>query len=785
MKKPAAKPKQQKQAKNKPPMALRKIIAIVILGVILLASLLACGYFGVKTFRRSQQRRAALAAYEIKDYVTAERLLRAYVRKDPNSEPEFVALANIYRELGNPGMEAQMWQRASSLNPLNDQYRENTLISAAKSANYALLHSTLGRMMKVSGTLSDQDLYLYVISCFRAGYQKDGSDAYKKAVETDPEAFHKSDLGRMAEFMANYSSLSEGEREENLNNAMESADPVVKFEALYTILARTNRGGPDDNEEEMERLLKQLVEINSFAATPILANYYFSLSRFNDAVALAEPYLNDFDDPNLYLLYAESCVFTGKKDKIEALEKKLRKKTDSLSFLAGYCSALIAYLENDEAKLAEYVHKSGKIVSSSLSRFMRLRVAMEQKSFYEILFVAEEIFAHQPFHDLHDRALLVCLDYLAEQMQKPENQNDPSQMAELAKILSGYVQGNRLLTSIILADQCSKGLAKESDLMAALEKFPDDLILLDLTAEHLIFNGKAEQALSMLEQALENGAKDRKLNFLYMLALDQTERHDEAADLFRRLVEQSEFDLNLLAEYFNFCGASGRSADLSAMADNLENASDEKLKAYAPFFRAAVLLLEEDEEKSQEALNILAAAPNDNPDFAFYAAKKLSEADMLDEAEAKYKAILKTYKTPALILVNLSEVFMAKGEADKALESAKDAYSVEKKSMLPAFIYAKRLSEAGRYEEAVEILRFPRHEVNYRPDVVELWVSCMKQILEKSILEQRFLQAEEQCKHLLIIAPDDADARETMEKIREALAPKNAKNVAGDNASAA
>ena len=87
----------------------RKIVAVIVLGIVLLASLLACGYFGVKAVRRTRLRRAAMTAYENKEYALAERLLLQYVAKDSNAEAEFVALANIYHEFGNTGMEAQMW----------------------------------------------------------------------------------------------------------------------------------------------------------------------------------------------------------------------------------------------------------------------------------------------------------------------------------------------------------------------------------------------------------------------------------------------------------------------------------------------------------------------------------------------------------------------------------------------------------------------------------------------------------------------------------------------------
>ena len=814
----------------------RKIIAIIVLGLVLLASLLACGYFGMKTVRRTRLRHAAMEAYEKKDYILAERLLHAYVRQDPNAEAEYVALANVYRAFGDTEKEAQMWQSASSLNPLNPEYYENMLNSAMKSASYQLLHSILGRKAKIGETFTDQELYLYVISSYRSDYQKDGDDAYQKAVEADPEAFHKNELGRMAEFMVKYQKLSEAERNEFLNQAIESEDPVVRFEALYTAFSRLRQriGNETGHETEIEAFLKQIVETNYFVGTQLLANYYYSNFRFSDAIDILEPYLKTIDDINLYLLYEESCVFEGKLDELKALEKKLRRRPDSLSILADYCEMLIPYMEKDEEKLSAAVRKSGKIVNTPLSRFIRLRVAMTNDSINEIQTVAQEIFSSEPFHDLHNRALFVCLTYLSRKMQKPENQNDPSQMAELAKILSGHVSGNRLLTDIILTDQYKKGLAKEAELMAAVEQFPDDALLQQVAAEYLILNGKAEQALDILEQTLANLEAEKQENaeeqksseeqetnedqeaseeeeadedqqaneeemknfsnktrFLKMLALDQLGRRNDAAIIFQSLVEQTEFDVELLAQYFLFCVKDKREEDLISMANKLDSVKDGKLDHYGKFFRAAALLVEidvnktegeteeetEEDQKVKEALDLLASTPTGDPEFTLYAANRLSDHSRLDEAEAKYKAILKTYHTPPLILINLSELYHERGDEAKALDTAKEAFELEKSSvsMLPAFIYAKRLSEADRYEDAVGILNFPRRSVNYREDVVELWVDCMHHVIEKSIAEERFSQAEEQCKHLLTISPDDAFGKENLEKVQKLIKQQNVK----------
>ena len=758
----------------------RKRATLIISGLVLSAALLAYGYFLVKKPRLSHLRHEAMAAYENREYEQAERLLLQYVKKDPNAETGFVALANIYHEFGNVEMEAQMWQTASSLNPQDPEYRANMLNSMVKAANYALLHGILGRKAQTDNKFTDQELYLFVISSYRSGYPKDGDDACKKYVALDPEAFHKNDLGRLAEFLSAYETLSDSSRDIFLRNAMKSEDPAIRFEAVYSTIRRMEQlkdDGNFENDEEMEMLLKQAVDANYYAGTALLADFYFSKYRFDEAIEVLEPYLKTIDDSNLFLLYAESCAFTGRKDKLEALEKKLRQKTGYLPLLADYCDILVAYLENDERRLAVAVRKSGKHIQSPLSRFIRLRVAVENDSFNEILSVVQEVFSFPPFHDLHDRALFVCLDYLTKKMRKPDAQNDFSQAAELTRILSACLKGNRFLTDIILLDQYRSGVAKEDDLTAALKRFPDDILLQRITAEYLLFNEKAERALPIIEQMLNDGKTEdlqaeRGIRILFMLALDQAGRHDEAAAVFRELAEKFETDQELLEQYFQFCVNNKRSSDLVAAADRLDSSKDNAIKPFGKFFRAAALLLTDDMSKKNEALDLLVSTPADNPDFTFYAANRLYQYGRLDEAEAKYKAILTTYRTPSLPYVNLSNLYRDKGEDRKAGEAAKKAFELDRESMLPAFVYATRLFEAEQYGEAVDVLKFPRHRVNYREDIVDLWCECMRHVVEKSFAERKFLQAEEQCKHILIIRPDNEFGKENLEKVRAILFPK-------------
>lgn len=756
----------------------RKTILLGMLGLVLFTVLLVCGLFGVKMAYRAHLRHKAMATYEKGEYESAERLLLQYAQRDPDDEAVFVALADIYHEFGNVEMEAQMWQTASSLDPQNREYSTNMLTCAVKSASYAILHGILSRKAKGDEPLTDQELYLYVISSYRSGCPTDGKNAYNKYVSLDPDAFHKNDLGRMAEFVAIYPTFSDSEQDLFLSDAIQSEDPVIRFEAIYFAIRRLEQRNDDlSYDEEIERLLKLAVETNYYAGTPLLGDYYFSKTRFDDTIEVLEPYLKTIDDISLYLQYAESCAFTGRIDKLKELEKKLRQKTGVLPLGADYCEILIAYLENDKEKLAANVRKSGRHIDSTLLRFIRLRVAIENTSFSEILSLAKDIFSKPPFHDLHNRALLICLDYISGEMKKPVNQEDPSQMAELAKILSEYLYGNRLLTEIILMDQYNRNLVKEEYLIAAHDYFPDDQLLLRITAEHLIAKGKGEQALAILEQMAnekksENKKTDIRIQFLLVLALDQVGQKDEAADVFLELLEQTEFNPNLLGQFFYFCLNNTRTEDLAAMADRLDAAGNEKTEHYDYFFRAAALLLSEDKSKEKEALDLLVASPTNEPELTFYAANCLCKHDCLEEAEAKYSAITKTYYNPSLIYVNLSIIYHAMGEVQKALEAAKTAFELEKKSMFPAFIYAKRLSEAKRYEDALKTLNFPHHAVDFRKDIIELWCECVHHVIEKSFTERKFLLVENLCIRLLIINPDDEFGKENLEKVRKILFPK-------------
>ena len=96
----------------------RLILVIVLISIVLLSCLGFLGYFGIKAMRRTHLRSEARKAFAEEDWKKAERLLNEYVARDPDSEEDFVRLAQVYRHFGNTGEEMHCWYKANTLNPL-------------------------------------------------------------------------------------------------------------------------------------------------------------------------------------------------------------------------------------------------------------------------------------------------------------------------------------------------------------------------------------------------------------------------------------------------------------------------------------------------------------------------------------------------------------------------------------------------------------------------------------------------------------------------------------------
>jgi len=754
---------------------IKIILIIVLVSVVLLACLGFLGYFGVKSMRRSHLRAKARDAFAAKDWKKAERLLNEYVARDPDSEEDYVRLAQVYNHFGNTGEEMRCWYKASALNPLKPEYLDNYTACAMNARDFGHLYSSLSRKVVLNTELSPKNKIRYLICAVMTNRIREAEKYYEKMRKADSEAFRKDDLAKYAEFLVTIGKHSDTERRNFIENGIKSDDPVVRLESILQQLVDLESSGENKetvNEQE-KTLLKQAVELNRFAATPILVNFYFSRMKFDSVIETAEPYLADIENILLSILYAESCVYAGQPEKLKPLIEHFRSMGQEYKMQTAYFEALYDFTQDNNDGLARHMQEVGSAAQTNLGNLMNLQIALNNDNEEKIVNIFETIMKNPPFCDARERARSAVRHYLGTKIENnPENADDP-RIIKLAQLISDPNKTDPLLMRIIITDQMKRNVLTRQILEENLKVFPQDSYLLQTAAEFELFNGNPGKCLEYIERFYDLKKEERSVTFdlLHMLALELAGRVDEATKEFTALVENNEMNRGLLYRYLKFCIDHKREEELSKMADRLDASDVPELKALAPFFRVEELLLQ---EKKDEALFLLKTAKTDHPDFAFRAANILSTYDVLDEALSRYLALVDEYPDKRLIFANIAEVYSAKGMKAEALSYAKQAWETDRDAPIGQFVYAKMLAENGQYQDAEKVLKIPNRKIELPDEIMELWTDIMRHAIENSLADQRYMQAEEQCKHLLIFAPDDAFAKESMEKARIRLGQKKA-----------
>ncbi len=750
----------------------RLILVIALVSVVLLACLGFLGYFGVKTMRRSHLRAEARKAFAAEDWKTAEKLLNKYIQLDPDSEEDYVRLAKVYNHFGNTDGEMYCWYKASSLNPLKPEYWDNYTTCAMNARDFQHLYTTLSRKLILNADLSRKDKLRYLICAVMTNRTREAEKYYQEMLKADPEVFRTDDLGRLAEYVVSFDRLSDAERSNFIRDGSQSDDPFVRLESILyhaTTLAVSKENAATAMKQK-ETLLKQAVELNWYAATPFLAEFYYTHMGFGSVIMIAEPYLANIENVQLAVLYADSCVFSGQPEKLKPLAEKFRQLGPNHKILATYFDALYEFSHGTENNnnLARYMQEVGGVVQTDLANLMNLQLALNNDNEEKIVSTFETIMTNPPFYDMRERARSAVRLYLGAKLQeKPDLANDP-RFIKLARLLSGRGIKDPLLMRITVSDQRNRNVLTRQTIEENLEEFPQDPYLLQVAAEFELFNGNPGKCLEYIERFY--GLKDEKrtitLDLLHMLALELSGRIDEAAKEFTAMVDNNEMDRKILYRYLRFCIDHGCREELSKMADRLDASDAPDLKALAPFFRAEELLLQ---EKKDEALSLLKTAKTDHPDFAFRAASLFLQYDLLDEALSRYLSLAGSHPEKQMVLANIAEIYLAKGMKAEALSYAKQAWETNQEDGIGQFVYAKMLAANGQYQDAEKVLRIPNRRIELPAEVMNLWTDIMHHAIETSIADQRYMQAEEQCKHLIIFAPDDAIAKENLEKVRKIL----------------
>ena len=756
----------------------RLIRVIVLISVVLLSCLGFLGYFGIKTMRRTHLRSEARKAFAAEDWKKAERLLNEYVGKDPDSEEDFVRLAQVYHHFGNTGEEMLCWYKASTLNPLKPEYWDSYTTSATNAREFSHFYSAFSRKSALNAKQTPKEMMLYLISAVMTDHSREAEKYYERIHKADPKFFQKDDLGRFTEFLVTAAKHSADERSKILEQGIQSDDPVVRLESILQRLVELelSGGNTESVDEQEETLLKQAVELNRFAATPLLVSFYFSRLKFDSVIKTAEPFLADIPHLQLALVYAESCVYGAQPEKLKPLAQKFHTLGLRHSILASYFDALYQFSLGMEGKrnteLAGLMQKVGSVVQTDLANLVNLQIALNNDSLEKICTTFETIMKNPPFHSVQGRARLAVRQYLWDKINENPALADDPRVAKLVQLLAGPGVEDPFLMRLKISDMRKRNVLTRQDLQENLEAFPDDPYLLEVAAEFELFNGNPEQCLDYVERfyQLEENPRSNTFDLLHMLALELTGKIDEATKEYTALVENNEMNRGLLYRYLMFCIDHKRGEELTKMADRLDASKEPDLKALAPFFRAEEMFLQ---GKTDEALSLLETAKTDQPDFELHAADKFSTCGKVDQALSRYLALVGRHPDQRVILANIAGLKMAKGKKDEALSYAKQAWETNHDDGIAQFVYAKMLAENGQYQEAEKVLRIPNHKVELPDEIMNLWTDIMHHAIEDSLANQRYMQAEEQCKHLLIFAPDDAFAIESREKARKRVGARS------------
>ena len=732
------------------------ILVSILVSVVLLACLGGLGYFGIRSMRRSHLRVEARDAFAAEDWKKAEKLLNEYVGLDPDSEEDYVRLAQVYHHFGNTGEEMRCWHRASALNPLKPEYWDDYVACAMNARAFQNLYSSLNRKISSNAELSAKDKLRYLICAVMTNRAKDAKKYYEDMLKADPEAFRQDDLGRLAEYVVRFDDLSEAERSNVIRDGMESDDPFVRLESI--LLQATTLAVSKENAatalKEKETLLKQAVELNRFAATPFLVDFYYSHMGYGSVVAIAEPYLADIENVPLAVLYADSCVYSGQPEKLKPLIEHYRSLGRDYRTRTAYFEALYDFTQGND-DFVKYMQEVGSVIQTDLANLMNLQIALNNDNEDKIVGIFETIMANPPPRELQERARSAVRLYLGNKIQaNPELTGDP-RFIKLAQLIPGGNIKDPLLMRTTISDQRGRNVLTRQILQENLEAFPEDPYLLQVAAEFELFNGNPGKCLEYVDRfyALEKAERSITLDLLRMLAFELSGRIDEAAKEFTALVDNAEMDRGILYRYLRFCAGHERTDELSKMADRLDASSVPDLKALAPCFRAEELLLQ---GKKDEALSLLETAKTDHPDFAFRAASLFLQYDLLDQALSRYLALADSHPDKRMVFANIAEIYLAKGMKPEALSYAKKAWEMDRETMLGQFVYAKMLAANGQYQDAEKVLRIPNREIELPDEVGELWTDIMLHCVREDMEKGQFRRALDRAKHYLILFPDDA-----------------------------
>ncbi len=741
---------------------------ILVLCIFLLVFLLCMGssfFYALKDIGKYRNYNQAHAAFESGDYEKAKELFIKVINDDPNKEDAIKAMAQIYRHYGDWANEAFFRQRLVRLNPLNEVYYHDFLNAAFRARHFGTIYSVLNLKVMENSELPPEEGALYLISALHSGHVSGGKAFYNERIKSNPKYFSGTEYGRYADLLLKSSEITFDKAQNIIASLPDIKDEQIRFETINTLLYVLSKKGDRKSDEQIEKLLRESVELNEFAGAPMLADFYFFHYRFKDSIKVCEEFLKTKMNIAMPILYGESSLLNGQPELIPPLADKMRHLRGRQSkIIASYLDALYAFSEGDETRLRTAMFETGSTIKTQLSSLMNFQLAISADSPKEIFLLLEDIFKDSPFLDFPQRARTAALEYLLKQADS-DLASDPDRLntcAGIALLIQTPGDDVSFLKRIILLNQFKKETLTEDELLSAMKLYPGDPVLLRIAAEYYLKRGQAARTMDYITEynSLEGVQEQDSMVILHILALDQLGRKDEAEKEFRTLIEKNK-DGQLLCFYYEFCAENKLFDSLKSLSAWIESLpKDSPNRAALPFIRAEILL---SEGKRDQALDLFEKSQSDNSRLIFHAATRLAEVGRNNAALARYLSIRDTYPDKVLVNLNLSVLYDKMGDAKNALECARTAWDENQNDLQARYIYGKRLFDAGQYAEVISVLKFPQFKASFPNEMLDLWSKAMHEQIRADFDAERYTPAMENTKYLLIYFPEDKDGLEYME----------------------
>ena len=725
------------------------VLALIVLALI--GIFMVFGYFAAKSSRKTGRFRDAVEAFDRKDYAKAKDLLRLVLVNDNNNERATELLAEIAEIEDRLPEELYYRSRLVRLNALNTEYARTHERVLFRLNAYASLRAAVEKITETTRT-DIQHLH-FIYAEYNLGHNE-AADAYwdrhvrgKGNIVNEPLAQYI-----IAIFRSRNSTISD-----TIGRLKKLAVGNNNDVALISMIALSQLEYGLGNTENAETWLKAALPLNRYIALTALARFYADERKFKEASETLENYLKDFQNPDYAVMQTELYALLDQPDKIRTLHGVFQKRTERFSILACYyMNAVLAFLKEDYVAADEALSPTRNQIITQYSRLLAIYIDTRNNRSVEALSDYKDLMRLAPFLDLRDRARNALLAYVQKCL---DEKNYAIGVLDLADYLN-QEKAELPLTRFVAAGHFVNNNLTAIELNRMFANFPNDPYLLRVAAEFYYRAGDWHRSLNMLNTMRKNNDPPTgELQLLEAVLMVRLKRYDDASSRFRDIMKSAPSDVNQRA-YWDFCILTGRKADFEVLSAVPE------AKDYAVPCKAEALICD---GKIQEAMKLYADYTSESPRMLFHAASRLGTYDYIDDAIECYTAISDDYARD-YVLINLSELYAAKKDNEKAMKYAEEAYRLKPDSQDVQRCYARRLHETKQDARIPEVFRLEATKRSIVPsDILELWIPGMETLIRNLYDAGNKESVREKCRQLLIYSPRNAVATEFLAK----TAPQN------------